>query len=115
MQSGICTRLNWRETDLPALGWRHRRHYDTRASFITLAIEDGADPEILENRVTHTRHSRSAFDGYNRACSGSGRVPRWRSCGSRAVRGARRSRPSSGRIRFISLQRLQALMIPRVI
>jgi hypothetical protein len=56
----------WRETDLPALGWRHRRHYDMRATFITLVIEDGADPEILENRVTHTRKSRSAFDGYNR-------------------------------------------------
>jgi hypothetical protein len=30
------------------------------------AIEDGADPEVLETRVTHTRKSRSAFDGYNR-------------------------------------------------
>jgi len=56
----------WREEDLPALGWRHRRHYDMRAAFITLAIEDGADPEILETRVTHTRKSRNAFDGYNR-------------------------------------------------
>jgi integrase len=56
----------WRDQDLPALGWRHRRHYDMRATFITLAIEDGADPEILENRVTHTRKSRNAFDGYNR-------------------------------------------------
>jgi hypothetical protein len=37
-----------------------------RATFITLAIDDGADPEILETRVTHTRKSRSAFDGYNR-------------------------------------------------
>ena len=36
----------WREEDLPALGWRHRRHHDMRAAFITLAIEDGADPEI---------------------------------------------------------------------
>jgi hypothetical protein len=45
----------WREEDLPALGWRHRRHYDMRATFITLAIEDGADPEILEMRVAHTR------------------------------------------------------------
>jgi len=37
-----------------------------RATFITLAIEeDGADPEILETRVTHTRKSRSASDGYN--------------------------------------------------
>jgi integrase len=56
----------WREEDLPALGWRHRRHYDLRATFVSLAIEDGADPEVLENRVTHTRKSRSAFDGYNR-------------------------------------------------
>lgn len=56
----------WRDEDLPALGWRHRRHYDMRATFITLAIEDGADPEILETRVTHTRKSRNAFDGYNR-------------------------------------------------
>jgi len=56
----------WREADLPALGWRHRRHYDMRATFITLAIDDGADPEVLETRVTHNRKSRSAFDGYNR-------------------------------------------------
>ena len=52
--------------DLPALGWRHRRHYDMRATFITFAIDDGADAEVLESRVTHTRKSRSAFDGYNR-------------------------------------------------
>jgi hypothetical protein len=44
----------------------HRRHYDMRATFITLAIDDGADPDVLETRVTHTRKSRSAFDGYNR-------------------------------------------------
>ena len=56
----------WRKDDLPALGWRHRRHYDMRATFITLAIDDGADPDVLETRVTHTRKSRSAFDGYNR-------------------------------------------------
>ena len=37
-----------------------------RATFITLAIDDGADPDVLETRVTHTRKSRSAFDGYNR-------------------------------------------------
>ncbi len=55
----------WLE-DVAALGWRHRRHYDMRATFITLSIEDGADPEILENRVTHTRQRRSAFDGYDR-------------------------------------------------
>jgi integrase len=56
----------WREVDLPALGWRHRRHYDMRATFITLAIEDGADADVIETRVTHTRKSRNAFDGYNR-------------------------------------------------
>jgi integrase len=56
----------WREADLPALGWRHRRHYDMRATFITLAIEDGADADVIETRVTHTRKSRNAFDGYNR-------------------------------------------------
>jgi integrase len=39
----------WRDRDLPALGWRHRRHYDMRATFITLAIEDGADPDVIEN------------------------------------------------------------------
>jgi hypothetical protein len=55
------------EADLwPALGWRHRRHYDMRATFITLASEDGADAETLETRVTQYRKSRSAFDGYNR-------------------------------------------------
>lgn len=57
----------WREDDLPVLELgRHRRHYDMRATFITLALEDGADPHIIETRVTHTKKSRSAFDGYNR-------------------------------------------------
>lgn len=56
----------WREKDLPALGWRHRRHYDMRATFITLAIEDGADPQVIEERVTHTKKGRSAFKGYDR-------------------------------------------------
>lgn len=56
----------FREVDLPALGLRHRRMHDARATFITLALDDGADPHIIETRVTHTRKSRSAFDGYNR-------------------------------------------------
>ncbi|MGE0403297.1 MAG: hypothetical protein AB7T06_41705 [Kofleriaceae bacterium] len=56
----------WREHDLPALGWRHRRHYDMRATFITLALEDGADADIIESRVTHTKKNRRAFDGYIR-------------------------------------------------
>lgn len=56
----------WREEDLPALGWRFRMNYDMRATFITLALEDGADPLVIESRVTHTKPQRSAFDGYNR-------------------------------------------------
>ena len=34
----------WREVDLPMLGWRYRSLYDTKSTFITLAIDDGADP-----------------------------------------------------------------------
>jgi hypothetical protein len=37
-----------------------------RATFITPAIEDGADPDVIETRVTHSRKARNAFDGYNR-------------------------------------------------
>lgn len=56
----------WRDEDLRALGWRDRRHYDMRATFVTLALEDGADEHIIETRVTHTRKTRSAFSRYNR-------------------------------------------------
>lgn len=56
----------WRDDDLPALNWRHRRHYDTRATFITLALEDGARRDIIRDRVTHVKSTRSAFDGYDR-------------------------------------------------
>ncbi|HET6613665.1 MAG TPA: site-specific integrase [Kofleriaceae bacterium] len=55
----------WRE-DLPALELRHRRGHDMRATFITLALEDGADETVIRTRITHTSKSRSAFDGYNR-------------------------------------------------
>jgi hypothetical protein len=75
----------WREDDLPALGWRHRRHYGMRATFITLLIDDGADEDIIERRVAHTRKSRSAFEGYDGGYTESGRAPRWPSSGSRAV------------------------------
>lgn len=60
------SRRRWVDEDLPALGWRHRRHYDTRATFITLALEDGADRATIETRVTHTKPMRSAFEMYNR-------------------------------------------------
>lgn len=59
------SRKRWVE-DLEALDWRHRRHYDLRATFITLVVEDGADPTIIEERVTHTKKGRSAFKGYDR-------------------------------------------------
>jgi hypothetical protein len=48
------------------LGWRGRSLYDTKSTFITLAIEDGADPAIICDRVTHTKPKRSEFDGYDR-------------------------------------------------
>lgn len=56
----------WREIDLPMLGWRPRSVYDTKATFITLAIEDGADPAVIRDRITHTKQKRSAFDHYDR-------------------------------------------------
>jgi hypothetical protein len=65
----------WDRVDLPMLGWRHRRHYDTRATFITLAVADGADPHLIETRVTHTKKSHSAFAGYHRAILNRG--PEW--------------------------------------
>jgi hypothetical protein len=49
------------------LGWRYRELYATKSTFITLALEDGADSEILEAEVTHTKPSRRAFDGYVRS------------------------------------------------
>lgn len=59
-------RRRWVEDDLPALGWRHRRHYDTRATFITLAVEDGANAHVIRDRVTHTKPRRDGFDFYDR-------------------------------------------------
>ena len=67
---GVSTSRRWRELDLPMLGWRDRSYSDMRSTFITLAIEDGADPAILRDRVTHTKPKRSACDGYDRG-------PRW--------------------------------------
>lgn len=60
------TGKKWREKDLPMLGWRGRSVYDTKSTFITLAIEDGADPDIIRDRVTHTKAKRDAFSGYDR-------------------------------------------------
>lgn len=56
----------WRNVDLKLLGGREREMYAMKSTFITLAIEDGANPEILEHRVTHAKAKRSAFDGYDR-------------------------------------------------
>lgn len=60
------TGRRWREIDLPLLGWRSRSVYDSRATFITLVLEDGADPDVIEQRVTHAKSRRSAFTGYDR-------------------------------------------------
>jgi hypothetical protein len=56
----------WAEEDLPMLGWRYREPYATKSTFITLACKDGANPDVIEARVTHTKKTRSAFDGYRR-------------------------------------------------
>lgn len=56
----------WRTVDRKALGWRARALYDTKSTFITLAIEDGANPAVIRERVTHTKARRDAFDGYDR-------------------------------------------------
>jgi integrase len=66
MRGDRYTYRRWVDIDLPMLGWRHRAAYATKSTFITLAIEDGADAEILEQRVTHTKPRRSAFAGYDR-------------------------------------------------
>ena len=60
------TGSRWRKVDMPMLGWRARSVYDTKSTFITLAIDDGADPAIIRDRITHTRQKRNAFDGYDR-------------------------------------------------
>ncbi len=60
------TGKRWREEDLPMLGWRARSPYDTKSTFITLAIDDGANKAILRERVTHSKPRRDAFDGYDR-------------------------------------------------
>lgn len=51
--------------DLAALGLRHRRGHDLRATFITFATADGANETHLE-ACTHTPKKKSAFDLYNR-------------------------------------------------
>ena len=59
----------WRDHDMKMLqaeGWRYREPYATKATFITLVIEDGANPEIIRLRVTHAKPRKNAFDGYDR-------------------------------------------------
>jgi hypothetical protein len=79
-----------------------------RATFITLAIEDGADPDVIETRVTHTRKARNVFDGYNRGlhwertCAEISKL--WITRGSQSTAIDNRSRPAAGMIRCRSLQ-----------
>lgn len=49
--------------DLDELKLRHRRFHDLRRTFISLAIEDGAAPDVLRT-VTHTAGGSTAFDIY---------------------------------------------------
>lgn len=51
--------------DLAALGLRHRRGHDLRATTITCAIIDGANESHLQ-ACTHTPKKKAAFDLYNR-------------------------------------------------
>lgn len=82
------TGKRWREEDLPALGWRYREPYATKATFITLAIEDRARPEVIRDRVTHAKIRRSAFDGYDRG-------PHWiETCGEVAKLAITRRTPA---------------------
>lgn len=60
------TGRRWREKDAAIVGGHSRSVYDTRATFITLALEDDADRDILRSRITHTPPRRDAFDGYDR-------------------------------------------------
>jgi integrase len=74
----------WSRDDLPALGMRHRRHYDMRATFITLALEDGADADVLEHRAhAHARSVARRSMGTIVASAGPRPAPRSRSYGSR--------------------------------
>lgn len=49
--------------DCAARGIRPRRLHGTRATFISLGIDDGARSDVLA-KITHTRVERSAFDVY---------------------------------------------------
>ena len=51
---------------MPLLGWRYREPYATKSTFITLVIEDGAKPDVIRDRVTHTKAARDAFRGCDR-------------------------------------------------
>lgn len=59
----------WRDDDMKMLqaeGWRYREPYATKSTFITIVIEDGANRDVIRDRVTHAKARRDAFDGYDR-------------------------------------------------
>jgi integrase len=64
MRTAKDTGKRW-DTDLEHLELRHRRGHDLRATFITLAEDDGADPNVIR-RITHTAKGRDAYSGYSR-------------------------------------------------
>lgn len=53
-----------READLNAIGMRQRRGHDLRRTFISLALADGASPNILR-RVTHAADKADMMDVYS--------------------------------------------------
>ncbi len=53
----------WLQKDLAKLGLRRRRMHDTRRTFISLALADGADKYLLKF-CTHGRPRKDAFDDY---------------------------------------------------
>ncbi len=64
-QSPISRHTAWRnlQGDLKMLGLRPRRVHDSRRTFISLALGDGANDYLLKF-VTHGRPNKSAFDSY---------------------------------------------------
>jgi integrase len=69
------------QADLATLELRPRRAHDARATFVTLCLDDGADPGVVE-RLTHPPKSRSSFNLYNPTLKRRGRLRHIRRAGS---------------------------------
>lgn len=49
--------------DLHVLGYERRRLHGLRHAFVSIAIDDGADRDVI-SKITHKKPNRGAFDGY---------------------------------------------------